>query len=451
VLLVQDDHAGRRQRREQRRAGADNHVGLAAVNPEPLVVALAVGEHAVQDGQATAEVGHEPLGQRRSQRDLRHQHERGAPAAQRVMDQLDVDLGLAAAGDAEHEVLAGASGVQIAPDPVHGRALGRREHQRFGLARPVAGERIAVAFGRLDPQHALGLQAPHHVVRDTRLGDHAGQRERSLVAAQELDHRPLALRIGRRVRRRVGQLHEQHAPEAGPGAQHPAFARHPAVALEVGQHPVQEARRHHPADLLAVDAGAAADQRQQLVLKRLVRRRGQARLAGGGDPVAERGVHVRAGREEEAQAVARRREVVMRDPAGQLHPRRIDERLRIHEAEQIADPLHAGRRRVRHRGDHPVGVAAPQGDHHAAARAGGGHGRRDGVRVVLEHRREQGDRGVAGRGGGGGHGLALRRRRARRPVSGRECRAAPWPSAGPPRHPAWRRDSAAGRPDDRWG
>ena len=74
MLLVDDDQAEPVERREHRRARADDDVDLAAAHAVPLVVPLAVGEAAVLDGDAVAEAGPHAAGHRRRQGDLGHQH-----------------------------------------------------------------------------------------------------------------------------------------------------------------------------------------------------------------------------------------------------------------------------------------------------------------------------------------------------------------------------------------
>ena len=106
VLLVHDDQAQRLDRREDGRAGADDDAGAALADLVPFVVALAGGQMAVQHG-------HQGLERCREQkRALKRSTVCGvreisgtstmAPLAlrQRVGDGLQVDLGLAAAGDA---------------------------------------------------------------------------------------------------------------------------------------------------------------------------------------------------------------------------------------------------------------------------------------------------------------------------------------------------------------
>ena len=55
VLFIDDDQANLRQRREDGRTRADDDIDLSAVNPVPLIVALAVRQSAVLNGHARTE------------------------------------------------------------------------------------------------------------------------------------------------------------------------------------------------------------------------------------------------------------------------------------------------------------------------------------------------------------------------------------------------------------
>ena len=55
MLLVHDDEADVRERREHRRARADHDVDLAAADALPLVVPLSVGQAAVQNRDLAGE------------------------------------------------------------------------------------------------------------------------------------------------------------------------------------------------------------------------------------------------------------------------------------------------------------------------------------------------------------------------------------------------------------
>ena len=171
MLLVHHDQAGARQRGEDRRARADQHLRLAARHRQPGAGALAVGQARVQRQHRHAEAGAEALQDLRGEPDLRHQHQRLPPRRQAVEDGAQVDLGLAAAGDAlqQHrpEALAGAQGCQGLGlrrggfgrrRPERQQALGR-QYPAFGLALALQG-----AGGRAPAlevlQQVLGHRAP---------------------------------------------------------------------------------------------------------------------------------------------------------------------------------------------------------------------------------------------------------------------------------------------------
>jgi hypothetical protein len=100
VLLVNDDQSHLLERREHRRAGADDDIDVAAADALPLVVALAVGETAVLDRDALAERLAEEGGGGRGQGDFGDEHQRPSTGGAHGGRQADVDLRLAAAGDA---------------------------------------------------------------------------------------------------------------------------------------------------------------------------------------------------------------------------------------------------------------------------------------------------------------------------------------------------------------
>ena len=100
MLLVHDDQAQPSERREHRGARADDEVHVAAADPVPLIVTLAVGERAVLNRHAIAERAAEQRRHRRRQRDLRDQQQHLPASALDRLRQAQIDLGLAAAGDA---------------------------------------------------------------------------------------------------------------------------------------------------------------------------------------------------------------------------------------------------------------------------------------------------------------------------------------------------------------
>ena len=103
VLLVDDDQAGVFHRREQGRAGADDDVGLAVAGGEPGFQAFAVVDRRVHQGDPGVEALFEARQGLWAQVDFRNQHQRLLAGLQGLADQLQVDLGLAAAGDARQQ------------------------------------------------------------------------------------------------------------------------------------------------------------------------------------------------------------------------------------------------------------------------------------------------------------------------------------------------------------
>jgi hypothetical protein len=100
VLFVDDDESNPLQGREHRGSRADHDVHVAAADAVPLIVALAVGEAAVLDSDAVAEGVAEERGDRRRQRDFRHEHQHAAAGVASRRREAEVDFGFAAAGDA---------------------------------------------------------------------------------------------------------------------------------------------------------------------------------------------------------------------------------------------------------------------------------------------------------------------------------------------------------------
>jgi len=103
VLLVDDDQADVVQRREHGRTGADDDVDVTAPDALPLVVALTVGEATVLDRDAFAERVAEEEGRDRGQGDFGNEHQHATVRCARGGREADVDLRLAAAGDAVKE------------------------------------------------------------------------------------------------------------------------------------------------------------------------------------------------------------------------------------------------------------------------------------------------------------------------------------------------------------
>ena len=181
MLFVDDDQADVLERREHRRARADDDVHVAAADALPLIVPLAVREAAVLDGDAVAEALAEERRDDRRERDLRHEHEH-APA--RVADarrEPQVDLGLAAAGDAVQqrhlELPARRRSAQsrVERGVLLARQRGARDRRRRPCAAAVSnGSRSTRSARRLmkprlrEPRHGVGARCRATRVRASR-------------------------------------------------------------------------------------------------------------------------------------------------------------------------------------------------------------------------------------------------------------------------------------------
>ena len=145
VLLVDDDEAEARQRREDRETRAEDEVGQAELRRQPAAQPLRRRQAAVQgDDAAPGEAPREAFDQLRRQVDLGDENE-GLPARrERVRGGAQVDLGLAAAGDAVQERRPGHGRADRRADRCHrGRpdrasARARRRRHRFARHGSVA-------------------------------------------------------------------------------------------------------------------------------------------------------------------------------------------------------------------------------------------------------------------------------------------------------------------------
>ena len=151
MLLVDDDESEPRRRCEDGAACADDHADPARGDLPPLVVAFGGREVAVENGHA-AEAGPEAVARLRRQTDLRHEHDRLLSSGERLLDGLQVDLRLAAAGHAEeHDRL-----VTAGP---HGRDNGLECPRLRGrqLIGPLVADRPAGVAAAHAPFDSAGL------------------------------------------------------------------------------------------------------------------------------------------------------------------------------------------------------------------------------------------------------------------------------------------------------
>src|SRR3990167_4437879 len=161
MFFIDDDQAGALHRREQRRARADDDVGLAIAGGQPGVQALAVVDSGMQQGDPRIEAPLEARQGLRAEVDLRDQHQGLLAGFQGLADQLQVDLGLAAAGHSGEEE--GIEAAEAGADGFGSRALLRVQWQ-FRFGQPVE---VAVAGGMpayLDAHQALLVQQAEAVL-----------------------------------------------------------------------------------------------------------------------------------------------------------------------------------------------------------------------------------------------------------------------------------------------
>ncbi len=190
MLLVDHDQAEIGIGQEQSRAGADHHAGLAEGHRPPVAPALGRAQLGMPFGRPHAEAGGEAVEPMRRQRDLRQQHQHLPSGRQRRRHRLEIDLGLAGAGDAVQQRGRIAAIGDRVDQPVRRLALGLAQHcPRPGQVRL----RHRVEAGQ---QHGLEQPGLGHAL------DHPG------AAAG------LTRQLGRQPRRPVLQ-HRQDAPSGG--------------------------------------------------------------------------------------------------------------------------------------------------------------------------------------------------------------------------------------------
>ncbi len=121
VLLVDHHDAQVLHRGEDGAADPHADAGLSPPQPQPLAVPLPVGEAAVEERHLVAEAGAKAPGQLGGERDLGHEDQRSPPGGAGQRDGLEVDLGLARAGDPVEQE--GAEGPGRAGDAGEGPGL----------------------------------------------------------------------------------------------------------------------------------------------------------------------------------------------------------------------------------------------------------------------------------------------------------------------------------------
>jgi hypothetical protein len=165
MLLVDDDDAKSRERREHSRSRAHDNVYVAAPDAMPLVMALAIGQPAVLNRDALAERGSKESRNGRRKRNLGNHEQRLAPSASRAFRQPEIDLGLATAGHAMQERHAKVAGVGQRAELLECPGLfGRqRANGRRDLGHGTAFERIPLAGFLSQYDQAARREAANHV------------------------------------------------------------------------------------------------------------------------------------------------------------------------------------------------------------------------------------------------------------------------------------------------
>jgi len=117
VLLINDDQPEAWHGGEDGQPGAEHDSGLAGKGSAPITLTRRFGQFAMQrDDTGIRETGTNTAFELRCQVDFRHQQQDLFADGQRLVDQAQIDLGLAAAGDAVQQV-AGETGCGV--DGVH--------------------------------------------------------------------------------------------------------------------------------------------------------------------------------------------------------------------------------------------------------------------------------------------------------------------------------------------
>ena len=263
VLLVDDHHAERPHRREDRRARAERDADLAGAETPPGRQALLRRQPAVQHRHVLAEARPKPRRQLRRERDLGHQHQGALPGRARGRDDLQVDLRLPGAGHAVQEKAG-------EPTPERGAERGHRRGLR----------RVQREDGRRDRGRRRRLCLPDGPVLDPRQPRHRQRPQvRPLGGGQRCDRQ--ALHAGRRDLGQGrtadrGPLGEPLVPVA-PGRDRQRRRRQRPPALDLVAH-LDQARFGQPRQRSA----RPGDQSEEAGKRKLaagVRQRAQDRVA----------------------------------------------------------------------------------------------------------------------------------------------------------------------------
>ena len=246
MLLVDADHAERRDRREDRRSGADHDRRLPARDAHALVTPFRLRQGGVENRDAVAEPCAQPADGLRRERDLRHEHDRPLPPLERRGAGLEVDLGLAASRRSVEEEVAAAS-VERLDDAGERALLALAQPCRLGLAAQ------RVPLRRLRPLTAsLPLRRRHqleHPRRGRAVVVGKPQRKIDERLRQLVDH--VADRRRLHAFGRALLQADDHPAPLGPAKRSVTTAPLP----DLGRNLVRERPRHRPRRDERVDGG----------------------------------------------------------------------------------------------------------------------------------------------------------------------------------------------------
>ncbi len=234
MLLVDHDEAELGEGQEQRRAGADHHARGAVGHRAPGEAAHARGQVGVPHGRGGAEAVLEALQPLRGQCDLGQQHQRLAALRHALGHRLQVDLGLARAGDAVEQGDGEArAGDRLAQPGGGGGLVGRQggagagEVERFEGPAGGDGDRgdqAGLGHGAHHPGAGAGLARQHGGGARAAIGQqgqHAGAggrvARRGGVAAGQRGCGQVAHDRRRRDERVHPQRHGEHLALGGQG------------------------------------------------------------------------------------------------------------------------------------------------------------------------------------------------------------------------------------------
>ncbi len=237
MFFIDDDQAEIGVGQEQRRAGADDDADLAGGHRMPGAGADARAQLGMPLRRAHPESRRETIQRLRGERDFRHQDQALAAARYRFGHRLEIDLGLARAGDAVEQGDGVAAGAHAVAQRRARRGLGGRE-----IGNGVT--RVGRPCGRLRRQRdglqrAFVDQPVEHAGRDARFA-----RRIALGAGEAVgkERQNAGARGGHALRRRAGDAH------ADPHAFRPELLSHPqrhaqdhaARAQSVARYPFDE-------------------------------------------------------------------------------------------------------------------------------------------------------------------------------------------------------------------